>query len=172
MRASVDGAEGALRTVTGDLLAADAAWICHQCNCKSKKALGLAFDLFKMHPWANIYSKRKGNEEGVPGTIVPIKPPGPGYGVINALAQYHPRTPRTGDTARMRVQWFQACLKAIEEMLPAFDGPTSLAFPFMIGCGLAGGDWPAYQALLERFARENPHIAVSLYKQPAKEGNS
>jgi len=39
-------------------------------------------------------------------------------------------------------------------------GLESVAFPHSIGCGLAGGDWAAYRAAIERFAVRNPAISV------------
>ena len=36
--------------------------------------------------------------------------------------------------------------------------PASVAFPHQIGCGLAGGNWATYEAMLEDFAAAHPHI--------------
>ena len=36
----------------------------------------------------------------------------------------------------------------------------SIAFPEQIGCGLAGGDWGAYERMLEEFADANPDVRV------------
>jgi hypothetical protein len=52
------------------------------------------------------------------------------------------------DTAEQRLAYFRAGLAA----LAALDAPGDFAFPHLIGCGLAGGAWPEYEAALEEFA--------------------
>ena len=41
--------------------------------------------------------------------------------------------------------------------------PTSLAFPYNIGCGLAGGDLDKYYPTLQEFSIQNSEIKISLY---------
>jgi hypothetical protein len=41
--------------------------------------------------------------------------------------------------------------------------PRSIAFPYLIGCGAAGGDWKLYLEQIERFAEEFD-IKVRIYK--------
>jgi len=43
----------------------------------------------------------------------------------------------------MRLQWFKQCLAEIEKVIRDTD---VVAFPYNIGCGLAGGDWAQYFA--------------------------
>jgi hypothetical protein len=45
--------------------------------------------------------------------------------------------------------WFQECLQT----LGALQYET-LAFPYKIGCGLAGGMWTHYQQLIHDFAHQ------------------
>jgi hypothetical protein len=52
------------------------------------------------------------------------------------------------DDEKQRLKWFKATLKQIAQ-LPELE---SVAFPYQIGCGLAGGDWKQYRAALEEFA--------------------
>jgi len=54
-----------------------------------------------------------------------------------------------------RLGWFEQALEKL-----AMLGLESVAFPHSIGCGLAGGDWAAYRAAIERFAVRNPAISV------------
>ena len=42
------------------------------------------------------------------------------------------------------------------------DKPRSIAFPDHIGCGLAGGDWDTYLALLTNFANANLDMRVAI----------
>ena len=39
-----------------------------------------------------------------------------------------------------------------------------MAFPDHIGCGLAGGDWRRYRAMLAEFAAQYPHLEVCVYQ--------
>jgi hypothetical protein len=43
-------------------------------------------------------------------------------------------------------------------------GAKSLAFPYGIGCGLAGGDWKVYETMLRDWAAAHPLINVVLYQ--------
>ena len=59
------------------------------------------------------------------------------------------------DSVDAREAWFAECLVAVGKLkLP------SLAFPHEIGCGLAGGHWPAYHAMLKDFASAHPETEV------------
>ena len=85
-------------------------------------------------------------------------------GIINVFGQFCPGKPHRGqhppeykgirandgvlDDEKQRLKWFQATLTQIAE-LPELE---SVAFPYQIGCGLAGGDWKQYRAALEEFA--------------------
>ena len=48
-------------------------------------------------------------------------------------------------------------------MLPELE---SVAFPYGIGCGLAGGNWEEYQAMLEEFANMVYPARVTLVLKP------
>ena len=54
-----------------------------------------------------------------------------------------------------RQGWFQECLDAIGKL-----NLKSVAFPYEIGCGLAGGKWACYDNMLQKFACENPETEV------------
>ena len=95
-------------------------------------------------------------------------PPGSGKPlVINAFAQYEmggpgkykrvPFPPGVTDLAPQRERWFAQCLEAISQ-LPS--KPRSVAFPFLIGCGLAGGNWGRYRRMIEAWSRANPDVSV------------
>lgn len=59
------------------------------------------------------------------------------------------------DTLSNRVEWFQTCLDKIDAL--GLCGP--IAMPHSIGCGLAGGDWDTYRAMIE-----NAQTDVVLYE--------
>lgn len=148
----------------------------HQVNCVSRGAKGLAATLFRVFPWANLY--RRGTKR-VPGAVYVDRGRGGRPGVIHVAGQVNPGKPRSGcgggeeeeeDTAEQRLRWFEYALVAIGKlpaMAPGRDGhQPSLAVPWRIGCGLAGGDWRKYLTLLKRFTIVFPHVRVVVYKLP------
>ena len=140
-----------------DLLESDAQVIAQQCNCKSKNAEGLSHSIAKQFPHADVYSKRK--DDSTPGTIKISGNRKRGERFVCAMfAQKYPGKPRKGDTATQRQKWFQKCL----DRLGRTKSLKSVAFPYKIGCGLAGGDWDVYYGLLTKWAEENSSIEVTI----------
>ena len=72
--------------------------------------------------------------------------------MINMLGQYYPGKAKFPDGSRdghkAREEAFKQCLIKIRQ-IPDLH---SVAFPWMIGCGAAGGDWSVYLALLKHFS--------------------
>jgi len=136
-----------------------AQYIAHQCNCVSQGAKGLARAIFSAFPQANNYH----GKQRVPGTISihPDVPGGPSPTIINMFAQRHPGgDPKGVEGQFTRQMWFLECLQRISEI----PGIRSIAFPWGIGCGLAGGDWTIYQGIIEKWALDHPGIKVMLCK--------
>ena len=53
--------------------------------------------------------------------------------------------------------WFPQCL----ENLGKKEKYQNLAFPYKIGCGLAGGNWDHYLPMIEDFAfKYNKHVTL------------
>lgn len=135
--------------ITGDLLTAPEKYIVHQTNCVSEgKAAGLAYYLFKAFPHADCYSGRV--KPSIPGTI-DIR--GGGFNgrlVVNLMGQYYPGGSYDfeGDDAEDRKHYFHRCLNRLAKI----DNLESVAFPYCIGCGIAGGDWNWYLNMINKFA--------------------
>jgi hypothetical protein len=57
------------------------------------------------------------------------------------------------DSAAEREQHFDECLSLLAGWLQQQRNqgqlPNGIAFPYLIGCGLAGGHWPTYQSKLQ-----------------------
>ena len=68
------------------------------------------------------------------------------------------------DDAKTREIWFQSCLDELEEL--GSQMPATIAFPFKIGCNLAGGNWEHYEAMIISFAASNPDVKVAIVSQP------
>ena len=145
--------------IKGDLLESKAQYIVHQTNCKTWKARGLSFTLFRKFPWANVYSRRAYSKKlDEPGTIM-VKGDGvkKRY-VINLMGQKFPGRPNlNSDSVSLRKHWFQLGLSEISKLKP-----ESLAFPKNIGCGLAKGSWDDYRGMLVRYAKEHPETQVNV----------
>lgn len=162
----------------GDLLQATEQYIAHQSNCISTKSHGLSKKIALAFPHADAYSFRK----SISGRNLAIESdrPDPGtiqvYGdgsadrrhVISMFAQYAMGKPFTysnssrqwnDDDYAHRAEWFKSCLKRIGDLRA-----SSVAFPYYIGCDLAGGDWSVYLQALSDFAAQHPETSVVLYK--------
>jgi hypothetical protein len=80
------------------------------------------------------------------------------------LAQFYTgRGDRFGDadTSAKREQWFSQCLdKLVSYLEERKEQQISLAFPWKIGCEMAGGNMNAYVPILMNFAARVPYIRV------------
>jgi hypothetical protein len=156
--------------IEGNLLDCKEMFMIHQCNCITMKGAHLSGDVFARFPYADIYAERAdrakhaGGGRDVPGTIIVRGDLSKNQRlIINMLAQYYPGKSRFGtDTFALRQQWFQSCLVEIAKLANL----SSLAFPYNIGCGAAGGHWPTYQKMLMKFARTVPNTRITIYKLP------
>lgn len=141
--------------VEGDLLDFECQYIAHQCNCVSVGSAGIAAAIFKKYPESNTYLKHD-EQRSVPGTIDVIGR------VINMYSQYYPGHARyNNDTDGKRRKWFKKCLFEISKI----DGIESVAFPYKIGCNLAGGNWNENRKMLENFSKINPEIDVFVVRK-------
>lgn len=139
--------------IEGNLLDSPAKYIAHQTNCISRRSAHLAAAVFDEFPYADIYSCRTKGQIDKPGTIVVRGNGDDERYVINMLGQVYPgrskfaHCPRDG--AKARQGHFFNCLKEIAS-IPELG---TIAFPFKIGCGAAGGSWPLYHHLIKKFAK-------------------
>ena len=154
----------------GDLCGATEQFILQQCCCTATKAHGLSATLAAAFPRSCPYAGRR----NIPGrSDCAIFADRPRVGsivvlgarrVVSLFGQYGPGRPAAyykgsvPDTAAARLDYFREGLRAVRALRPA-----SIALPLRIGCGLAGGHWPAYRAALEEFARAAPRMRIVLY---------
>lgn len=152
-----------IKIMDGDLLTCSEQYIVHQANCSSRSASGLAYDLFKKFPHADIYSTRFNHS--IPGDIS-IDGNGKNQRLVIAIfGQYFPGAPSLSlssiDSEEKRLNYFQSGLNKIA----AIPNITSVAFPFLIGCGLAKGKWENYLEMINNFADDNAHIDIKIFKK-------
>lgn len=159
--------------VQGDLLDATETYIIHQCNAVTDKPKGLSRAVFSRFPHADIYTSRGGRGfKDLPGTIVvkgtlDLKPSDPAYQrpVVNLIGQRYPGAAGryANDTNELRRRWFAQCLEDLVADGHLAKG-DSVAMPYNIGCGLAGGKWEEYSRIIETWAKKHSDIRVRLYK--------
>jgi len=147
--------------VSGSLFDAKEKYIVHQCNCVTSRAAHLAKDMFQRFPYSDIYTPRK--EPDTLGSII-VKGNGQDQRyVINLLGQYYPGKPKYPDSkkdgTKVREAAFLRGLKSIHKIKDL----ESVAFPFKIGCGAAGGDWNKYFEMICKLAK-NTTAKVAIYK--------
>jgi O-acetyl-ADP-ribose deacetylase (regulator of RNase III) len=136
-----------IEQVSGDLLDfAESHYICHQCNCKTTHCKGLSAAVFSRFPTANTYTVHPNTRK--PGNIDII-----GH-IVNMYGQVYPSSPKyPRDLYGDRCTYFRQCLSKLHTILPA---DAKVAFPYGIGCGLAGGKWADYEAMISDFYTNCP----------------
>lgn len=159
---------GKLQIKTGDLLDASERYLCHQCNSMTTSGANLARSVFARFPHADIYKPRRYAKNlplpgETPGNII-IR--GDGHDqrfVINMIGQFYPGKPKYPDSIKdgceTRQRYFQECLEKILQI----SDLGSIALPYQIGCGAAGGDWRIYFFMLQQFSKKI-NVPISLYK--------
>lgn len=154
-----------IEVVTGNLFKATEKYLCHQTNCVTNRAAHLSKEVFEKFPHADIYTKREFHDQ--PGTIIVRGNGADQRYVINMLGQYYPGNPKfpeaKQDGTAARESYFLRCLGAVAKI----EKLESVAFPWRIGCGAAGGDWDTYYQMIERFANyvgEKQSAKVVIYK--------
>jgi O-acetyl-ADP-ribose deacetylase (regulator of RNase III) len=166
-------AGGEIRETVGDLLTVEADYIVHQANCLTVRPHGLAAAIFAKWPEVDCYTRRRA-ESGKRNVATAADRPHPGTiqvdsRVVHLFAQWtpgkagrfeaYPMPPSApAETDALRVGWFANALCALETKLKADYAAAPrlrkyvVAFPRLIGCDLAGGDWSIYRSLLVDFA--------------------
>ena len=154
-----------IEIVTGNLLESKEKYLLHQTNCVSnKKAVGLAKDIFNKYPYADCYSNRL--EASAPGTI-DIR--GDGISnrlIINLHAQYYPGRAKYPDSIKdgilVREKYFHQCLLKVAR-IPNLE---SVALPWGVGCGIAGGRWTNYLGTITNMYNylDNKSVKVVIYR--------
>lgn len=158
-----------IRIINGNLLDSsieDEPIIVHQCNCITQYGKGLSHEIFKKYPYANTYCLRVNTSiRSIPGTIdIKEDTKQTNRIIVNLYGQYYPNVGKyKGDLMEDRIRYFQSGLDAIKDYCK-LKNKNTLAFPYGIGCGLAGGNWEIYESMLKTFAEKNNTLRIRLYK--------
>jgi O-acetyl-ADP-ribose deacetylase (regulator of RNase III) len=166
-----------IEIITGDLLTAPEQYIVHQTNCVTTSGAGLAYYLFNKFPYADVYATRSKEDCNVntlrdkPGSIIVSGDGQDQRYVINLMGQLYPGgswDDMPEDNEEMRHKFFYNGLLRIAKLKDL----KSIAFPWKIGCGIAGGNWEYYYGVLENFTKyvqEQKGTKVVIYRRPGDE---
>ena len=166
-------------TIQGDILNAKDEVIVKKVNCLCIKPHGLSKTIADKYSYANVYGQRRQlgkrnlsikEDRGTPGNIVISKDPqNKGPIVVSLYGQYDYGKPgksfRTAidkDNHQLREEWFKQALEKLKMWINDND-IISIGFPYMIGCGMGGGNWDNYYQMILNFAK-NQVFDVTIYK--------
>jgi hypothetical protein len=160
-----------------NLLDATEDFVVQQACCTACKPHGLSQVIALQWPWGNPYAKRVPMKKGgntatektrdIPGTVGILGNGKDERFVVCLFAQYAMGKPGiynsfgNPDSKQDRERYFKQCLEDLANLIPP---NSSLALPYKIGCGLAGGDWSNYEKLLGEWVSKHPTLQVVLYK--------
>ncbi len=153
LKENITNTNNNLTVVHGNLLSSGEEYIVQQINSTGRTLAGLSQTIGMMYPESNLYNGPYKQTNRPPGNIIITN-----NRVINIIGQKSPGKPKHGDTAEDRENWFRTALNKIPVDI------KSIAFPYGIGCGLAGGNWQSYYQMIKNFAMKNPQIDVKIYK--------
>lgn len=169
-----------LTTKHENILAATEDYIVHQCCCTACKPHGLSATLAAAFPHSAIYALRRPIKPGSNFAVKEDRPkPGTTLIVGNGTTERyvaaifgqaamgkpgHYNSGGVADSALDRQKYFQEGLADLAKQISSRQQAATIAFPYKIGCGLAGGDWKIYSQLLESWAAEHPEFKVVLYR--------
>ena len=136
----------------GDIVTGNYPMFCHQVNCKGVMGAGLAKQIKAAYPevYLDYRHECKNNKFLIGSKICTTTHDNricislfaqEGYGSGKCYTDY---------------QAFKCCLDSLAIELEMLDpeGKDSIAFPYNIGCGLAGGNWNIIEQMLEDFSNK------------------
>ena len=159
----------AIRIANGDILNAIQNVIIHQVNCQGRMGAGVAKAISTKWPIVRKqyleFCKGKSPEDLL-GEVNLVKV-NDSWGsdcqyVANAFAQLDFRKRSdVGNKCYTDYDAFKKCIVKIRYLdLPGFP----IAMPYMIGCGLAGGDWEKIYGILDKYYGKYSDPTLRLYK--------
>lgn len=152
-----------INLIKGNILDSKDQCIIHQGNCESSYAKGLAKSIFDKFPYADVYSRVR-----TPGTCIIVKPEDVKSSnnqshkpvVACIFGQCNRGKPSATDSYEQRKKWFS---EGLEHFHKQASDIKSIAIPWGIGCGLAGGEWEDYLRLIIDFFKGKNYV-VNFYK--------
>lgn len=149
-----------LKFEKGDLVTGNYPVFCHQVNCKGVMGAGIAKQIRSKYP--EVYFEYKtvcDNDRAILGVCHFTRTSDHRVCVDMFAQDDYGRNKRYTD-----YKAFKACLRGIKLFLEA-GNYDSVAFPYGIGCGLAGGDWYLVLGMIKDFADEIKQDVIIVMKE-------
>ena len=141
---------------SGNLLESDCDYICQQVNCQGRMASGIAKQIRTKWPIVyTSYAKKCSDTspELILGDIQVVNLPTNQY-MINMFSQlgygYDGMRYTSYDA-------FWNCLNLIKEIVPK---GRKIGFPYRIGCGLGGANWPVIETMIEQVLNKDYDVWI------------
>lgn len=138
----------------GNLFDSNASYIFHQVNCRGKMGSGVAKQVRERYPVAYM-SYRSKCQSSAPAELIghsQLVNCGNRY-IVNLFAQSS-----YGYDGKQYTDYdaFRSCLREAANNIPS---GTVIAMPYLIGCGLGGGDWnTVYEIIKEELSDFNVEL--------------
>lgn len=151
-----------IKIVEGNILNATEDIICQQVNCQGVMGAGLAKQIRNKYP--EVYPSYKkfcegckdNNKRTLLGEIQAINV-SDGKVIANLFGQFsYGRDKQYTDYKALK-----ECLEGILKLASMFNDNDSIAIPYEIGCGLAGGSWGIVYKIIEDVFKD---YKVTIYK--------
>lgn len=146
----------------GDIVKGKYDIFCHQVNCQGVMGAGLALQIRRHYPEVySDYVRVCSTTCALLGTNI-YKPTKDSRVCVSMFAQYGHGTGKCYTDYKA----FQSCLDSIAREICCIDpdGKETIAFPYRIGCGLAGGDWHIIESMLEDFSNKVKNKVIIVKK--------
>ena len=142
--------------IKGDLVKDDYPIICHQVNCQGVMGSGIAKQIREKYPQVFLdYKEALDYKHAGLGDIVVSYEGGiNGKQIISMFSQDN-----FGRDGKRYTDYkaFKECLNHIKGILDDYSKSeyyNSIAFPYLIGCGLGGGDWNIVKGMIKDFSEK------------------
>ena len=141
-----------MKIIEQDILALKEGIIFHQVNCQGVMGAGIARALADRYPgleeaYAELCAKHHFRHEELLGKVFLFKV-GPNLQIANVFGQ-------GGVSRSSRQTNYESTVEAFERIIRAQQQPHSVFndkefyFTYKMGCGLGGGNWTIYSAIIE-----------------------
>ena len=150
-----------IKYTIGNVLHSDADVILHQVNCKGKMGAGLALQIKNKYPFVykqySFFCSQAEDSSSLLGQVLFI-PINNRQCIANLFAQdgyasYGFTTHRMTEYSKLRM-----CLETVNKK---YKG-RKVALPYLLGCGLAGGDWNIVEKIIKEELKDCDVEIVSL----------
>lgn len=139
-----------METLIGNLVTGNYDIFCHQVNCMGVMGAGIAKQIKERYPEVYSYYVEKCKNDSHPLGKIQCVTTSDGRTCVNIFAQM-----KYGkDRVYTDYVAFKLCLRRLKNYLDTHVPKDKIvAFPYGIGCGLAGGNWTVISKLLEEFSK-------------------